>query len=215
MSVSRFFSSFTIKLCAATLTLACSGQEATDNKARTPPAETNPTIVAKQVVAEFLSVPMTEVTVVSSQAQEFNDSSLGCPEPGMSYLQTLTSGHQVIVEADGRRFDIRVSGGHGKLCHRQKTGKNPRKSTAGAPTTAVIDLARGDLAEFLQTEVEKIATLEIRPFNAGKPIKGCRPDCRDAKDQCGYMTGLFHDGRRHEYHANQNKADPCPPILAM
>lgn len=215
MSVSRFISTFASILCTATLMPACSGPEATDSEPRTPPAETNPATVAKRVIAEFLSVPMTDVTLVSSQEQEFSDSSLGCPEPGMSYLQALTSGHQVIVEADGRRFDIRVSGGHGKICHRQKTRKKPRKPPANTPASALIDLARHDLAKLLQTEVEQIAILDVRPFNAGTPIEGCTPDCRDSKDQCGYMIGLFHDGRRYDYHANQNNAEPCPPILAM
>jgi len=215
MSVSRFMSSFAIILCTVTLTSACSGPEATDSEVRTQPAETNPATVAKQVVAELLSVPVTEVTIVSTRAQEFSDSSLGCPEPGMSYLQALTSGHQVIVEADGRRFDIRVSGGHGKICHRQKTGKNPGKPPVNTPASALIDLARHDLAKFLQTEVAQIAVLEVRPFNAGTPIKGCTPDCGNSKEQCGYMIGLFHDGRRYDYHANQNEVEPCPPILTM
>ncbi len=215
MSVSRFMSSVAIILCAVTLTSACSGPEATDSEVKPQPAETNPATVAKQVVAEFLSVPVTEVTIVSTRAQEFSDSSLGCPEPGMSYLQALTSGHQVIVEADGRRFDIRVSGGHGKICHRQKTGKNPGKPPVNTPASALIDLARHDLAKFLQTEVEQIAVLEVQPFNAGTPIKGCTPDCRNSKERCGYMIGLFHDGRRYDYHANQNEVEPCPPILTI
>lgn len=215
MSVTRLVRSCAMLLCAATLTLACSGPEATDSEVRTPPTATNPETVARQVVADFLSVPMTEVTLVSTREQAFSDSSLGCPEPGMSYLQALTSGHQVIVEADGRRFDIRVSGGHGKICHRQKTGQNPRKPPARDPAAALIDLAREDLSVFLQTKVEQITILEVRPFRAGTPIKGCTPDCRDSKNQCGYMIGLFHDGRRYDYHVNKDKAQPCPPILAM
>lgn len=215
MSVTRLVRSFSLLLCAAMLALACSGPEATDSEERTRPTATNPETVAKQVVADFLSVPITEVTMVSTREQEFSDSSLGCPEPGMSYLQVLTSGHQVIVEADGRRFDIRVSGEHGKICHRQKTGKNPRKPPLRVPAAALIDLARKDLAVFLQTNVEEITILEVRPFIAGTPINGCTPACRDSKNQCGYMIGLFHDGRRYDYHANQDKAQPCPPLLAM
>jgi len=215
MSFSRFIRSCTVTLCTATLTLACSGPDATDSPVLMPPVETNPATLAKQVVADFLSIPVTDVTVVSTQQKEFSDSSLDCPQPGMSYLQALTSGHQVIVEADGRRFDIRVSGGHGKICHRQKSGKNSRQPPASTPASALIDLARHDLAEFLQTEVEQITVLQVRPFNAGTPIKGCAPDCRDSKDQCGYMIGLFHDGRRYEYHANQSNVEPCPPILTM
>ena len=215
MPVSRLFSTRAATVCAVTLTLACSGPDATDIEVRTPPAETNPATLARQLVAEFLSVPIADVTLVSTQEKEFSDSSLDCPEPGMSYLQALTHGQQVIVEADGRRFDIRVSGGHAKICHRQKSRKNSGNPSPGTQASALIDLARRDLAGFLQTEVEQIAVLQVRPFNAGIPITGCTPDCQNSKDQCGYMIGLFHDGRRYEYHANENKAAPCPPLLTM
>ena len=215
MSVSRLMSTRTVTLCAVTLTLACSGPDATDIEVRTPPAETNPATLAKQLVAEFLSVPIADVTLVSAQDKEFSDSSLDCPEPGMSYLQALTHGQQVIVEADGRRFDIRVSGGHAKICHRQKSRKNSRDPSPDNQASTLIDLARRDLAGFLQTEVEQIAVLQVRPFNAGMPITGCTPDCQTLQAPCGYLIGLFHDGRRYEYHANQNKAEPCPPLLTM
>jgi hypothetical protein len=85
------------------------------------PAPRDPGSIAKTLAAEFLSVPVTDTTLVSVSAQEFNDSSLDCPEPGMSYLQVLTPGYRVIVEADGRRFDVRVSGNFGRICRRKKS----------------------------------------------------------------------------------------------
>jgi hypothetical protein len=86
------------------------------------PAPRDPGSIATTLVAEFLSVPVTDTTLVSVSAQEFNDSSLDCPEPGMSYLQVLTPGYRVIVEADGRRFDVRISGDFGRICRRKKSG---------------------------------------------------------------------------------------------
>lgn len=127
---------FAVILFAGALTLACSPREAAEESAPQQPAATSPEMVATQVVSEFLSVPATDVSVISAEAQEFNDSSLGCPVPGMSYMQVLTPGHRVVVEADGRRFDIRVSGGHGKICHRQKPGQKPSKPPQPPASTA-------------------------------------------------------------------------------
>lgn len=139
MSFSRISGYFAIGLSTVALSLACSGQDSVDGEVTAPPDPASPATIAQQVVADFLSVPIAEVAVVSTAAQEFNDSSLGCPEPGMSYLQALTPGHRVIVEAEGRRFDIRVSGGHGKICHRQKPGKNPSKPSITSPTSELTD----------------------------------------------------------------------------
>ena len=63
----------------------------------------------------------------------------------MSYLQVVTPGHRVLMEADGRRFDVRVTDGFGRLCRQRKpSGNNPRlrarrrspESTSGIPQSA-------------------------------------------------------------------------------
>ena len=67
MSFSRFIRSCTVTLCTATLTVACSGPEATDSEANARRRRRIRPRLAKQVVAEFLSVPVTDVTIVSAQ----------------------------------------------------------------------------------------------------------------------------------------------------
>lgn len=51
-----------------------------------------------------------DLTLVHAAAVEFNDGSLGCPEPGMAYTQAIVSGWQVILEHAGERIDYRASG---------------------------------------------------------------------------------------------------------
>ena len=105
-----------------------------------------------QVRRVLIDVAQAEPLVVEDpeprvRFRRFGDSSLDCPEPGISYLQALTSGYRIAAEADGRRFDIRVAGGHAKICHRQKPGKKPSQLPAGSQASALIDLARHDLIE--------------------------------------------------------------------
>lgn len=50
------------------------------------------------------------VTVVAEDAVTWRDSSIGCPQKGMQYLQVLTEGTRIIVEADGQRFEYHRGG---------------------------------------------------------------------------------------------------------
>ena len=210
-----------LKLTAATIigtvTAACGGQDQPPAIAE-PAAAAKPENVAKKVVADFLSLPMDGVSLVSLEAEEFNDSSLGCPEPGMSYLQALTSGYRVVLEADGRRFDVRVSAGHGRICHRHKPRGAPTpadESADRAPVTSQIDLARQDLARLLDTESTRISVLGIRSVNTRTVVDDCSVNCDPGAEQCGYIIALLHDGRRYDYHADQEVISPCTPILTM
>src|SRR6187399_130308 len=57
--------------------------------------------------------------VVSAEAVTWNDSSLGCPQPGQAYTQAIVDGYQVVLEVGGERYDYRVgSGASVKLCDR-------------------------------------------------------------------------------------------------
>jgi hypothetical protein len=99
----------------------------------------DPSGIARKVVADMLGMQPEEVTVVSVQVRDFPDSSLDCPEPGFSYLQVVTPGHQVLIEADGRRFDVRVAGRNGRVCHRRKSEAPPDGTPRGSATS---DLGR-------------------------------------------------------------------------
>ncbi len=63
----------------------------------------------KQDLADRIGVSIDSIVVVSAEAVMWRDSSLGCPEPGMMYLQVLTEGYQVLLEAQGQIYDYRAS----------------------------------------------------------------------------------------------------------
>jgi hypothetical protein len=50
-----------------------------------------------------------EVTVVDYEEVDWPDSSLGCPQPDMAYAQVITPGYKVIVEAEGKQYDVRIN----------------------------------------------------------------------------------------------------------
>lgn len=42
-------------------------------------------------------------------AQDFSDTSLGCPKPDQMYAQVITPGYQVILEVQGTQYDYRLT----------------------------------------------------------------------------------------------------------
>lgn len=67
--------------------------------------------------ADHAGVPVDEVAVTRAEPAIWNDGSLGCPEPGMAYIQVIIDGYWVELTAGGRNLDYRLDGeGRFVLC---------------------------------------------------------------------------------------------------
>lgn len=55
-------------------------------------------------------VTIDEMTVVVAEVVQWNDGSLGCPEPGVLYTQAIVDGFRIVVETPDEEFDYRTSG---------------------------------------------------------------------------------------------------------
>ncbi|MCM3662551.1 hypothetical protein M3148_16360 [Georgenia satyanarayanai] len=60
-------------------------------------------------LAAHLGVEPAEVTVVSQEDVTWPDGSLGCPRPGMSYIQAQVPGARLVLAAEGREFSYHAS----------------------------------------------------------------------------------------------------------
>jgi hypothetical protein len=72
----------------------------------TPSAAVNPSLnnlveKAKEDLARQLSISMDQINLVEATEEEWTDSSLGCPQPGMEYLQVITPGYRILLDVDG------------------------------------------------------------------------------------------------------------------
>jgi hypothetical protein len=56
-------------------------------------------LAAQEAFALELGIEPADVTVIDAEAVTWSDSSLGCGQPGQSYLQVLTPGYRVTVSA--------------------------------------------------------------------------------------------------------------------
>jgi len=54
-----------------------------------------------------LGIKSSKINLISYEDALFNDSSLGCPEPGKFYSQVLTPGWKIMFEADGNIYEYR------------------------------------------------------------------------------------------------------------
>jgi len=57
-------------------------------------------------LAAELDVSPQEVTVLSFEAVQWSDASLGCPQPGMMYAQVITPGYRLLLQAKGKEYEI-------------------------------------------------------------------------------------------------------------
>lgn len=63
------------------------------------------TELAKQDLVTRASVEASKITIISTQETEWNNSSLGCPKPDMAYMQVITPGYLIMLEADGKTYE--------------------------------------------------------------------------------------------------------------
>lgn len=59
---------------------------------------------AKEDLAGRLSVPVSQIDLLEARDVIWPDSSLGCPQPGMSYMEVLTPGYLIRLLANGQDY---------------------------------------------------------------------------------------------------------------
>lgn len=73
--------------------------------------------IQQQLAVDVPGVDLTKATVVTGEAVEWSDGSLGCPEMGVLYTQVITPGYHVVISVDGVEYDYRATdAGQVRLC---------------------------------------------------------------------------------------------------
>jgi hypothetical protein len=67
--------------------------------------------MARQALAKDLGIDIGGVTLQKIEATEWRDSSLGCPQPGMNYLQVITPGYLIVLDAQGSSYEYHTDTG--------------------------------------------------------------------------------------------------------
>ncbi len=76
---------------------------------RPPPEAADLVKRARQDLAEQLDLPADQVRLARVQAVEWPDGSLGCPEPGKSYITMIIPGYLIAFEVEGQLYEYHTS----------------------------------------------------------------------------------------------------------
>lgn len=170
--------------------------------------------LALAIVTDQLGLDPTAGRVIDIEAIVFADSSLECPQPGMAYSQVLTPGHRVLIEVEGRRFDVRVAGTGARICagrHREPTAREPPTPAAG-DLAAMAEAARSDLARRLGLQATAVLLLETRSVRPGEIAPGCAAPAGGPESGPAYLIRLEADNRRYDVVSDGAGIRYCPEL---
>jgi hypothetical protein len=81
--------------------------------AQTPPGAQPLVDQAIADLAQRLSIGASEIELVRFEAVTWPDSSLGCPQPDMAYMQVLVEGYLIVLRAGQDTYEYHGSGARG------------------------------------------------------------------------------------------------------
>jgi hypothetical protein len=68
---------------------------------------------AKADLAQRLSIPLTEISLVEARDVVWPDASLGCPQPGMKYKQVPEDGALIVLKVGEAIYEYHIGGSRG------------------------------------------------------------------------------------------------------
>ena len=79
---------------------------------------------AKEDLAQRLSIAITQISLVEARGVVWPDASMGCPQPGMAYIQVPQDGALIVLQVEGKTYEYHSGGNRGLfLC--EKSTKEP------------------------------------------------------------------------------------------
>jgi hypothetical protein len=181
-----------------------------------PPEEAKPAVrLAREDLVGRLDLAPEAVRLVSAEAVEWSDASLGCPQPGMMYAQVITPGFLVIFEAGGEEFAYHTDReNHVVLCQPQEGGEEaglPAKAALSTGEEQVVRLAIEDVALKLGLAPEAIRLVSVEAVDWPDTSLGC-PQSGIHYAQVivpGYRVVMKADDEVYEHHSGRGQEVLC------
>jgi hypothetical protein len=163
--------------------------------------------------------------LLSADAMEWPDASLGCPEQDKLYAQALTRGYRVVLREGRMVHVVHVSGADAVVCGKPlataelqpEAVVDPHEADAPEPSEpaqkALVAQAREHLARRLSIELDAIAFVKLKEVVWPDRSLGCpRPGMLYPQvPQDGSLIVLRAAGRSYAYHAGSSRAPfLCP-----
>ncbi len=163
-----------------------------------------------QLAAELGIVPQS-IIVVNALPVQWNDSSLGCPQPGQVYLQVVTPGYLVTLSAEEKEYNVHTDlNGVAVVCAQE--GDPVGEGTVRDPIVAeFIEQARNDLAGRLGISPQEIVLVKSEAVEWSNSSLGCPQEGEDYVQALttGYRVVLAVGDVYFEYHTDQQRMILC------
>ncbi|MFL6606256.1 MAG: hypothetical protein ACJ8R9_33700 [Steroidobacteraceae bacterium] len=157
------------------------------------------------------------LTVASVQPVTWRDSSLGCRQPGIQYLQVLTPGYKIELHGAQGNYVVHVAGNQAIVC----TGKSGAGSRLTRPLVPMRGMelmtqrARQMLAAAVHAPEEQINVAGFEPQVWPDTGLGCpAPNQSVAGRVSGFKIRLEHGGREYTFNTDLHRVIACPAIEA-
>jgi len=160
---------------------------------------------ARDDLASRLDLDSAEISVVSVEAVDWPDASLGCPEPGRLYAQVITPGYRILLEARGQRYEYRADSEATQVVRCQDDQERLQTMRQKSSPEQAVVTAQQDLASRLGIAIDEVTVTRVTDemFPAGDlgcPCPGC-----PASPQTGLVSAqriiLAAKDKEYEYRA--------------
>lgn len=157
-----------------------------------------------------------DLKLLGSEQVQWNDSSLGCPQPGTMYAQVITPGYVLRFADERTTREVHVAGDAAIICSPQLGTGVPKRATAAyraRDLDAIIETARADLAAKLNLQPEDVNLRNFEPTTWPDSRLGCGEATAEGSTPVPGFKLVFATSRQYyTYHTDLKRAFPCPPI---
>jgi hypothetical protein len=170
-----------------------------------------------QDLAEKLQISKDEIRIVSVEAVEWPNSSLGCPKPGMAYLDVISPGYRIVLEAAGKEYFYHTGPAGFVYCEKEpelSTSEDAKPASGealDAKMQAMVEESKKDLSERLSVSPEEIVLASAEKVEWRDSSLGCpKPGMNYLMVVTpGYLFQLEAKGKTYHYHAGADSPFYC------
>lgn len=172
--------------------------------------------LAKSTLEEKVGIPASTIRFTYATAAEWPDSSLGCPEKGMTYRPVLTPGYIVSLQVNDRTYTVHVAGTVAIICNRAGRSTQQARTARIEQALKPLNAAREDLAGRLNEQPTQIEITAIRRTRWPNASLGCpQPGEQYAQIETpGFVIELEHGGNVYRYHVSMKTVMLCETSAA-
>lgn len=172
-------------------------------------------LLAIDALSAETGVPKDRILVDTIRAVDWRDSSLGCPKPGMAYLDVITPGHKVTLRVDGQIHVVHEAKNRAFVCSQAKALGGMTASHELVFGRQLAE-ARKDLADRLHVPEGDIKFLASEGQTWPDASLGCPDPGRHYAPAriFGWKMSFGYRNRVYTYHTDLDRTFPCPAITA-